>query len=373
MRVLVVGPGLDVQGGVSQVIRLSLEYPPPDTEMSHLPTLTQRYAVSHLPRTSPAYWRGALGNWAFFLRALRAIQYHARQFDIVHIHVSVAGSTLRKMIVVNRLQQQRIPFILHNHGADYDVFFARLARPLQQRVLGMFRAARGTVVLSAWWQEFHRELLSSPDYPLWIMPNPIEIPAEAQEAALDASPELKLLYLGRMDERKGSDRVLRALALLPPELRSQVHLKMAGDGEVATMRQLACELGVENCVEIRDWIDGDEKARWMRETNAFILPSRAEGLPMSLLEAMAWGKAAITTAVGGIPEFVDDGKEGFLVPPDDIEAISGAIRRLAESPQLRIQMGQAARARVEPLDIQRYRVRLGEVYCEALESAPMAR
>lgn len=139
------------------------------------------------------------------------------------------------------------------------------------------------------------------------------------------------------------------------------------------MRQLACELGLETLVEIRDWIGGEDKRRWLRETNAFILPSRAEGLPMSLLEAMAWGKALIVSPVGGIPEFVDEGQEGFLVPPDDIEAISSAIRCLAESPGLRARMGQAARARVEPLDIQRYRLRLGEVYREALEQTPTSR
>ena len=63
---------------------------------------------------------------------------------------------------------------------------------------------------------------------------------------------------------------------------------------------------------------------------------------------------------------VKDGVEGFLVPPDDIDAIADAIRKLAENPDLRVQMGMAARRRVEPLDIQHYRVRLGEIYREAL-------
>lgn len=368
MRVLVVGPGLDVQGGVSQVIRLTLEYPPPNTELDFIPTLTQRYAAAHLARTTPAYWRRAFGNGLFFLRSLRAIQRRANQVDLVHIHVSVAGSTLRKMLVAQRLQRQGTPYILHNHGADYDIFFTRLARPLQRRVVQMFKAARGTIVLSNWWYEQHRKLLNLSDTPLWVMPNPIEIPSQASERAIDSAPPLKLLYLGRMDERKGSARVLHALAALPPLLRTQIHLKMAGDGEVEAMRRLACELGLEHCVEIRGWIEREEKLRWMEETNAFILPSRAEGLPMSLLEAMAWGKAVIVSAVGGIPEFVHDRQEGIIVPPNDIQAIAEAIRCLAESPALRVQMGQAARAQVAPLDIRHYRVRLGEIYCEALKS-----
>lgn len=156
------------------------------------------------------------------------------------------------------------------------------------------------------------------------------------------------------------------------DVRKRVMVRMAGDGEVDATRQLAHELELEAQVEVRDWIVGEEKQAWFRETNGFILPSRMEGLPMAMLEAMAWGKALIVSPVGGIPEFVTDGVEGFLVPPDDIDAIADAIRKLAENPDLRVQMGMAARKRVEPLDIQNYRVRLGEIYREALGLATSA-
>jgi glycosyltransferase involved in cell wall biosynthesis len=159
------------------------------------------------------------------------------------------------------------------------------------------------------------------------------------------------------------------MAKLPDAVRGRVRLYMAGDGAVDDTRALAERLGIAPQVEIRDWIAGAEKEAWMRQTNVFILPSRNEGLPMAMLEAMAWGKALIVSPVGGIPEFVTDGVEGFLVPPDDIDAIADAIRKLAENPDLRRQMGLAARKRVEPLDIQNYRVRLGEIYREAFESA----
>jgi glycosyltransferase involved in cell wall biosynthesis len=175
-----------------------------------------------------------------------------------------------------------------------------------------------------------------------------------------------LIFLGRIGEHKGADRILRAIAKLPDAVRAQVRLCMAGDGAVDEMRALAEQLGLASQVEIRGWIAGADKEAWMRQTNVFILPSRNEGLPMAMLEAMAWGKALIVSPVGAIPEFVTDGVEGFLVPPDDIDAIADAIRKLAENPDLRVQMGTAARKRVEPLDIQNYRIRLGEIYREAL-------
>jgi len=169
-----------------------------------------------------------------------------------------------------------------------------------------------------------------------------------------------------MDERKGSERVLRAIAQLPAETRAHVRLSMAGDGAVEEMRHLARQLGIESLVDIRSWIAGSEKERWLRESHAFILPSRAEGLPMAMLEAMAYGKAVIVSPVGGIPEWVTDGQEGFLVPPDDIPALSEAIRRMVESPELCRQMGLRARQRVEPLSVENYRQKLGAIYEEVL-------
>ncbi|MCS6923441.1 MAG: glycosyltransferase, partial [Fimbriimonadales bacterium] len=162
------------------------------------------------------------------------------------------------------------------------------------------------------------------------------------------------------------------VARLPQPLRERVRLYMAGDGEVDAVRRLTAELGLQTQVDIRDWIEGEDKERWLQETNAFILPSRAEGLPMAMLEAMAYGKALIVSPVGGIPEFVTDGQEGILVPPDDIEAISRAIARLAENPDLRRQMGLAARKRVEPLSVVNYMSQIVEIYRQVILSTEVS-
>jgi glycosyltransferase involved in cell wall biosynthesis len=371
MRVLMVGPDLNLQGGVSQVIRLTLKYPPPDVDYVHSSTVSQSNASAHLPRTHPRYYVRAVSNLAFLARALKHISVQAREADLAHIHIAVRGSTFRKYLVSRLLLRRGKPFIFHNHGGHYDQFFHRLPPQIQRLVREMFRAAQGTIVITQQWVEIQTRIVDRPRYPIWLVYNPIELPPTLLTNATD--PTLKLLFLGRLGDHKGSDRVLRAVAQLPPSLRARVRVFMAGDGAVEEMCELTQQMEIDHLTEIRDWITGTVKLRWMQETNAFILPSRSEGLPMSLLEAMAWGKALIVSPVGGIPEFVDEGQEGFLVPPDDVEAISSAIRCLAESPELRARMGQAARARVEPLDIQRYRIRLGEVYREALEQTPTTR
>ncbi len=364
MRVLIVGPDVNVQGGISHVIRLMLKYPPEGVEYQLHPTITQAVAAAHIPRRHPAYYRKAAHNLLFFLKSLRSLPAKAQAVDLAHVHVSTYGSTFRKYFVSKKLYKIEVPFILHNHGGDYHIFYNRLSIWHRARVREMFRWACGTIVLSAWWEEFHRKVLVPSDYPLWVLPNPIELPSTW--ATDTVAEETRLLYLGRMDEHKGSNRVLQAIAKLPPEVRSRVRLYMAGDGSVEAMQHLAQQLGIADRIEIRNWIEGGEKETWLQQTHVFILPSRAEGLPMAMLEAMAWGKALIVSPVGGVPEFVEDGHEGLLVPPDDIHAISEAIRRLVESPELRIQMGRAARSRVEPLSIEHYKRRLGQIYAEVM-------
>jgi len=360
--VLMIGPGTDLQGGVSSVIRLILQYPPEGVHYMMLPTLTRAGAAAHLPRWHPRYYIKVVRNMLHFLYAIRSIRTMASNADLAHVHISSYGSTVRKYAVVRTLSGRAIPLILHNHGGMYRMFYNRLPNLMKARVQYIFQQAAGVIVLSEPMREFHRRELVPADRPVWLLPNPVVWPQECPKEL----EGVHLLFLGRLGSHKGSDRVLQALAQLPEDVRTRVRLRMAGDGAVESMRVMARRLGIESQVDIRSWIEGAEKERWLRECDVFILPSRAEGLPMAMLEAMAYGQAVIASPVGGIPEWVDDGQEGFLVPPDDIAAISAAIQRLAESPALRRQMGQRARQRVKPLSVENYRQQLYHIYEQVL-------
>jgi glycosyltransferase involved in cell wall biosynthesis len=105
----------------------------------------------------------------------------------------------------------------------------------------------------------------------------------------------------------------------------------------------------------------------------FILPSYNEGLPMALLEAMSWGLPVITTPVGGIPELVISGTNGLLVNPGDIAGLSAALQSLVASEQLRLQLGNAARATVMPFEIGKYFSQLASVYMQCRSERPYRR
>jgi glycosyltransferase involved in cell wall biosynthesis len=173
---------------------------------------------------------------------------------------------------------------------------------------------------------------------------------------------VRFVYFGLITARKGVFDLVEAVARLSPECRARVHFTLAGNGEVALLRERAASLGVQDVVEIREWVDTAERDKLLAEANAFVLPSHTEGLPMSLLEAMAWELPPICTPVGSIPEYVIDGGNGILVPPADVPELARAIERLVDQDEQRTYMGRLARATVEPLCVKQYSNRMCAVY-----------
>lgn len=164
--------------------------------------------------------------------------------------------------------------------------------------------------------------------------------------AVEKSDRKVILFLGRLAHRKGFFDLIHALA----SLRRQGHdveLWAGGDGDLDHAMAVAREHNVADAVRILGWIGEEEKSDALRRAWVFCLPSYAEGLPMALLEAMGAGVPVVTTRVGGIPEAVDDGCEGYLIKPGDREELQKALASVLDDQELRRQMGVAARLRVE--------------------------
>lgn len=143
---------------------------------------------------------------------------------------------------------------------------------------------------------------------------------------------------------KGHEVLLRAIARLAPG-RPALRLQVAGDGPLrARLEADARALGIGDRVS---WLGyEDDVPRLLRGSGVFVLPSRMEAFPNSVMEAMATGLPVIATAVGGIPELVTDGRDGVLVPPDDDEALAGALARVLDDPAYADALGDAARASI---------------------------
>ncbi len=163
----------------------------------------------------------------------------------------------------------------------------------------------------------------------------------------------RLVSVGRQVRKKGFDVVLHAVAELH-ERGLALELVIAGEEgpEGNALRRLATELGVESLVTWRGTVTQAELLAEYRHASAFVLACRVDadgdrdGIPNVLVEAMAAGVPVVSTAVSGIPELVDHGSNGQLVPPDDSHALADAIWRVAKDPQLAATLAAAGAATV---------------------------
>jgi glycosyltransferase involved in cell wall biosynthesis len=167
------------------------------------------------------------------------------------------------------------------------------------------------------------------------------IEAGAEPPPLPDVPRLAIV--GRLIPIKGHDVLLRALARARERL-SGLTLEIAGDGELEPeLRATAARLGVDGAVTFLGRVAPVEPV--LERAEVVVVPSFGEGFGMVALEAIERGRPVIASDVGGLPEIVDDGRTGLLVPPGDVEALARAIAELAADPARAAEMGAAGRAR----------------------------
>lgn len=169
----------------------------------------------------------------------------------------------------------------------------------------------------------------------------------ATSAPLPAGPSgadpLRLICVGRFAEQKGQVLLVEALA----RVSAPVHLTLVGDGPLAgDLHAAIARLGLGDRVTLTGWLDEAAVRDTLAASHVLVLPSFAEGLPVALMEAMAAARPCITTYIAGIPELMQDGQTGWLVPAGSIAQLARAIDTAATTPHERLSaMGHAARQR----------------------------
>ena len=175
---------------------------------------------------------------------------------------------------------------------------------------------------------------------IWVVP-----PRRKSQDAANTRDPVRLCIVARVVELKGIDTLLEAMRLTHTA-GTPCELDIVGDGPArpeleAQARQLDIAQHVHFLGMRRDVQD------ILHRCDLFVLPSRTEAMPITILEAMATGLPVVATRVGGIPELVTDGVTGLLVPTDEPEALSQTMTKLIQNPDLRLRMGTAGRKRVE--------------------------
>jgi glycosyltransferase involved in cell wall biosynthesis len=348
IKILMFGAGLDVMGGITSVEKLVLENIPPNLQIHHVATFASTFAKGT-----------AMHNIKVFLRAVtRLLQASWKnEVDILHIHFSVRGDTLRALILALIALVLHKPFILHAHGGAYKEFYAALPQIAQRIIFAIFSRCTHLIALSEGWRSYYLSTFQLKPHQITVLKNPVSFPLTIPDRR--GREQVTFVFLGVIGRTsvahdKGAFDLIKAFGTLPASDKAVARLVLAGNGDLETAQQMIEELNLTEYVQLRSWLDPIQRDQLLMEADVFILPSYYEGLPMSMLEAMAWGLPVIVTPVGAIPEIVTHGQQGLLVQPGNQVEIAQAMQELIGNEKMRISLGTTARNGVQCLSIENY-------------------
>lgn len=279
-------------------------------------------------------------KWEKLAKALKGYLLFFREMilnkpDIVHIHSSFGPSFYRKMPFIYMACFRGVPVINHIHGAEFETFYLKASDRKKRRIRKVYGKCTMLIALSEEWKR-NLESVVSPEK-ITVIENYCKIPDLS-----GTEKKKQILFLGEIGKRKGCydipeiyGRVLEKGERLP--------LIMAGDGELAEVKKLFEDRDLLESVSFPGWVRGADKNKCLKESGIFLFPSYYEGMPMAVLEAMAYGMAIVTTRVGGIPHLLEDGGSGYLCEPGDIEGLSKRLLELSKDGDKRRKMGERAR------------------------------
>ena len=346
MSGIMLGPSLKGQGGVTSVVKIYRDFGLFNScDIRYLETVVDGSFIKKL--------RQFLMIWCKYLCFI-----FRPRIDFVHIHLASRNSTWRKMCFILPAILVGKPYILHLHGAEYQVFFNSECGPLRRfLVRRMFACAATVIVLSTQWKEFIASISNNNN--VLIIPNSVPIRSQEKQVHPD---QFNLVFLGRLGQRKGIYDLLEAMKIIVVQ-HPEVKLFCGGDGEVEEVQRFVKDNGLEENYLYLGWVDSTEKDELFSKCDIFVLPSYNEGLPMGILEAMSYGIPVISTRVGGIPDAILDGDEGFLVTPGDVMALAKCILLLVEDPTFKKHMSDLAlKKAAEQFSIERIAPRLEKLY-----------
>jgi len=329
IRVLHIGPDERALGGIACVIRTYMRcLANRSLSVRRLATVNEGHRLKKLFAAAAAYVRAP---------------FEIMRVDLVHVHTASRNSWRRKapLVILTKLQRRKL--VIHIHAGGFADFLDSMGRSRRWLNIRLLSLADCVVCLSPSTRAELAKHLHT--IPVVTIPNPCRFfPCEEKVCR---EPGVEILFTGAIARPKGVFDLVRAFALVVRECpREKLRLVIAGGGKAEACRELAREWGVEDNVSLPGWLASRQLQEAYAKADIYCLPSYIEGVPMGVLEAMAFALPIVASPVGGIPDLVDDGVHGLFVPPGDVNALALALRRLIDNPVARESMGAACRQRV---------------------------
>lgn len=268
-----------------------------------------------------------------FSRIRRVLRRH--EVDLVHLHVAERGSFWRKALIAEEAKKNGIPVVFHHHAAEFEPFYEGLSQDARYKVEKACNDVDVNLVLSGTINEVMKKYF--PHAHFQVLHNAVPTYATNQ---YDSSAST-IVFMGRLGERKGTFDLIKAFGNIISKIDGKYHVALCGDGDIEAARAMIQELGLSERVDCLGWINANQKERIMKDAVLNVLPSYHEGLPMSILEAMAHGVPTISTDIAAIPEVITSGVNGLLIKPGDIGALGETLVSLLNDEDQRRKMSGA--------------------------------
>ncbi|MBN2105977.1 MAG: glycosyltransferase family 4 protein [Deltaproteobacteria bacterium] len=311
----------------------------------HFPGLPRSELVSGVPVYRAIYtlpW-GKLFGITYFLSCLWFLVKHRHAYTVIQCYI-LQGFHSLAAVAMKHFFKKKVIIRVSATGPLSD--FLLLGRSTAGGfLLKCVRRADTIIVLCS---RSRQEALAAEFSPQQIIhiPNGVDLTVFTPAPRPPASSR-NILFVGRLDKMKGVDILLEAIAELKKRGYSP-SCTIAGDGpDRDDLMHLAKKLNIANQVVFAGTCS--DIVRHLHAAAVFVLPSRSEGMPNAVLEAMACGVPIIATSVGGIPDIIQNGRNGLLIAPDDIEALSAALASLFADTELAARIGSRARRDAEAL------------------------
>ncbi len=276
--------------------------------------------------------------------------------DVVHTHTH----TVQYAILAARAAGVPVTVhTVHNIASEEQVGLTRIAEGFFFRRWGLVPVALSERIRETIAEEYGIEREKIP-----VVYNGIDLGACRPKEDYGTDGPFRILHIGRFSEQKNHEGLLRAFAAFTAG-HPDAELRLIGDGALLEQtRALAAELGIEGAVRFLGKMDDVHGE--LHDADLFALPSNYEGMPMTIIEAMGSALPIVATAVGGVPDMLENGKEAWLVA-NDTQQIALALADAAEHEEKRRAFGRAAKERAVCFSAQEMALRYEEIYMDTLE------
>lgn len=291
--------------------------------------------LKYIPTVTNA---GKFKKILFFLKAFQKIRttIAKEQIDIVHIHMAERGSVYREGLVLWYAKKHGIRAVVHMHGATIESWYGAQSDRKKRIIRKILNQGDKLIALGHNWVPFLKTLVDPGK--VEVVYNAVPVPSENCY-----NPNAnEILFLALFIQRKGIDDLLDAVQKIRRQLPAGVIVRLYGADRENNIDQKIRARHLGTIVVNGGWLPADKRMECFSHCMINVLPSYDEGLPMTILETMAYGIPNISTRIAAIPEAIVDGESGILINPGDVEGLAAALLRIVNSSTLRKKFSENA-------------------------------